>query len=89
MPDYSSRPLNKPFKSPIKGKKYTIIIMDKGKRKVVHFGSSTEGQFHDKIGLYSSKDNNSKTRKKAFYGRFGGRSTDKTSALYYSQKYLW
>ena len=51
MADYSSRPLNKPFKSPIKGKKYTIIIMDKGKRKVAHFGSSTEGQFHDKIGL--------------------------------------
>jgi hypothetical protein len=89
MTDYSSRPLNKPFKSPIKGKKYTIIIMDKGSRKVIHFGSSTEGQFKDKIGLYSSKDNNDPKRKKAFYDRFGGRSTDKTSPLYYSQKYLW
>ena len=89
MTDYSSRPLNKPFKSPIKGKKYTIIIMDKGKRKVIHFGDSNLGQFKDKIGLYSSKDNNDPKRRKAFYDRFGGRSTDKTSPLYYSQRYLW
>ncbi len=89
MTDYSDKPLNKPFKSPIKGKKYTIIIMHKGKRKVIHFGSSTEGQFHDKIGLYSSKDNNDPKRKKAFYDRFGGKTKDKTSPLYYSQKYLW
>lgn len=89
MTDYSSKPLNKPFKSPIKGKKYTIIIMDKGKRKVIHFGDSNLGQFKDKIGLYSSKDNNDPKRKKQFYDRFGGKTNDKTSPLYYSQKYLW
>ena len=89
MVDYKIKPLNKPFKSPIKGKKYTIIIMDKTKRKVLHFGDSTRGQFKDKIGLYSSMDNNDPKRKKAFYDRFGGKSTDKTSPLYYSQKYLW
>jgi len=89
MTDYSTKTLNKPFKSPIKGKKYTIVIMDKGKRRVIHFGDSSLGQFRDKIGLYSSKDNNDPKRKKAFYDRFGGKTNDKTSPLYYSQKYLW
>lgn len=89
MTDYSSKALNKPFKSPIKGKKYTIVIMDKGKRRVIHFGDSTKGQFKDKIGLYSSMDNNDPKRKKAFYDRFGGKTNDKTSPLYYSQRFLW
>ena len=34
----SDRPLNKPFPSSVKGKKYSVIIMDKGKRKKVNFG---------------------------------------------------
>tara|TARA_R110001592_G_scaffold84649_2_gene250168 strand:+ start:824 stop:1096 length:273 start_codon:yes stop_codon:yes gene_type:complete len=90
MGRYDDKPLNKPFKSPIKTKKYTIIILDKNKkRKVIHFGDSTRGQFRDKIGLYSSMDNNDEKRKAAFYSRFGGKSTDKMSPLYYSQKYLW
>ncbi len=89
MVDYSSRPLNKPFKSPIKGKKYTIIIMDKGKRKVIHFGAAGMPQFKDKVGLYSHLDNNDPKRKTAFYARFGGKTNDKTSPLYYSQRFLW
>ena len=90
MGKYDDKPLNKPLKSSIKKKKYTIIILDKNKkRKVIHFGDSTRGQFRDKIGLYSSMDNNDEKRKAAFYSRFGGKSTDKMSPLYYSQKYLW
>ena len=88
MGKYDDKPLNKPFKSPIKTKKYTIIIMDKGKRKVIHFGARGMSQFKDKIGLYSSLDSLDESRRKAFYDRFG-KTNDKTSALYYSAKYLW
>ena len=97
MSKYDDKPLNKPFKSPIKTKKYTIIIMDKnkkrkvmdkGKRKVIHFGARGMSQFKDKIGLYSSLDSLDESRRKAFYDRFG-KTNDKTSALYYSAKYLW
>ena len=90
MSKYDDKPLNKPFKSPIKGKKYTIIVLDKNKkRKAIHFGDSTRGQFRDKIGVYSSMDNNDEARRKAFYSRLGGKSRGKMSPLYYSQKILW
>ena len=89
MSKYDDKPLNKPFKSPIKTKKYTIIIMDKNKkRKVIHFGARGMKQYKDKIGLYSSLDSLDESRRKAFYDRFG-KTNDKTSALYYSAKYLW
>tara|TARA_R110002126_G_scaffold53562_4_gene145455 strand:+ start:1067 stop:1336 length:270 start_codon:yes stop_codon:yes gene_type:complete len=89
MSKYDDKPLNKPFKSPIKTKKYTIIIMDKNKkRKVIHFGARGMQQYKDKIGLYSSLDSLDESRRKAFYDRFG-KTNDKTSALYYSAKYLW
>tara|TARA_R110000737_G_scaffold319598_1_gene330873 strand:- start:28 stop:297 length:270 start_codon:yes stop_codon:yes gene_type:complete len=89
MSKYDDKPLNKPFKSPIKTKKYTIIIMDKNKkRKVIHFGARGMQQYKDKIGLYSSLDSLDESRRKAFYDRFG-KTNDKTSALYYSAKFLW
>jgi len=89
MSKYDDKPLNKPFKSPIKGKKYTIIILDKNKkRKVIHFGAKGMPQYKDKVGLYSSLDSLDESRRKAFYDRFG-KTNDKTSALYYSAKYLW
>jgi len=90
MGRYDDKPLNKPFKSPISTKKYTIIILDKNKnRKVIHFGGLGNAQYKDKIGLYSSLDHNDKEKRKAFYDRFGGKTNDKTSPLYYSQKFLW
>jgi len=89
MSKYDDKPLNKPFKSPIKTKKYTIIILDKNnRRKVIHFGARGMQQYKDKIGLYSSLDSLDESRRKAFYDRFG-KTNDKTSALYYSAKYLW
>ena len=88
MGKYDDKPLNKPFRSTSKGKKYSIIIMDKGKRKIIHFGSRGMSQYKDKIGLYSSLDSLDESRRKAFYDRFG-KTNDKTSALYYSAKYLW
>ena len=90
MAKYDDKPLNAPFKSHIKAKKYAILVLDKNKkRKIIHFGDSTRGQFRDKIGLYSSMDNNDPKRKAAFCSGFGGKSTDKMSPLYYSPKYLW
>ena len=89
MGRYDDKPLNKPFKSPISSKKYTIIILDKNKnRKVIHFGARDMQQYKDKVGLYSSLDSLDPKRRKAFYDRFG-KTNDKTSALYYSQKFLW
>jgi len=89
MGRYDDKPLNKPFKSPIKTKKYTIIILDKNKkRKVIHFGARGMSQYKDKVGLYSSLDSLDESRRKAFYDRFG-KTNDKTSPLYYSAKYLW
>ena len=89
MGRYDDMAINKPFRSKAKGKKYSIIIMDKGKRRIIHFGAKGMHQYKDQIGLYSSLDHNDKGKRKAFYDRFGGKSTDKTSPLYYSQKFLW
>ena len=33
------KPLNKPFKSDVKGKKYSVYVMKDGKRKKVNFGA--------------------------------------------------
>ena len=88
MGRYDDMELNKPSRSKAKGKKYSIIIMDKGKRRIIHFGAKGMHQYKDKIGLYSSLDSLDESRRKAFYDRFG-KTNDKTSALYYSAKYLW
>ena len=88
MGRYGDMELDKPFRSKAKGKKYSIIIKDKAKRKIIHFGALGMSQFKDKVGLYSSLDNNDPARRKAFYDRFG-KTNDKASPLYYSANFLW
>jgi hypothetical protein len=39
MVDIKDRPLNKPFPSKVKGKKFSVVVMKNGKRKVVNFGA--------------------------------------------------
>ena len=50
--------LYKPFVSSAKNKKYSVYVQRDGRRRLIHFGDSRYGQFHDKLGHYSSNDHN-------------------------------
>jgi hypothetical protein len=84
----SDRPLNKPFPSSVKGKKYSVIIMDKGKRKKVNFGDPNMDDF---------RKNKDPVRRKAFLARSAGIKNKagkltkniKTSPNYWSRIYGW
>ncbi len=80
--------LYKPFKSSAKFKKYSVYVMKDGKKKLIHFGDSRYSQYHDKLGHYSHLDHNDKKRRDLYYKRHGP-CTDRSSAKYYSHKYLW
>ena len=58
-----SIPLNKPFKSNLKFKKYAVYVLKDGKRRLIHFGDARYQQYKDKIGLYSHLDHNDKKRR--------------------------
>lgn len=82
------RPLNKPFKSNVKGKKFSVIVMKDGKRKKINFGDSNMKDFTQ------HKD---QTRRKSYLARSAGirnkegklTKDDKTSPNYWSRRYLW
>ncbi len=84
----ADRPLYKPFKSKLKSKKMSVIVMKDGKRKLIHFGDSNMKDFTQ------HKD---QKRRKSYLARSAGirnkegklTKDDKTSANYYSRKYLW
>ena len=62
--------------------------MKNGRRRLIHFGQKGYQQYHDKLGHYSNLDHNDKKRRDLYYKRHG-QTTDKSSAKYYSHKYLW
>ena len=80
--------LYQPFVSKAKNKKYSVYVMKHGRQKLIHFGDSRYQQFQDKLGHYSNLDHNDKKRRDLYYKRHG-QTTDKSSAKYYSHKYLW
>lgn len=80
--------LYKPFVSKAKNKKYSVYVMKNGRRKLIHFGDKRYPQFKDKLGHYSHLDTNDPKRRALYYKRHG-HTSDKTSAKYYSHKYLW
>tara|TARA_R110002073_G_scaffold253583_1_gene416311 strand:+ start:4977 stop:5237 length:261 start_codon:yes stop_codon:yes gene_type:complete len=82
------KPLYKPFKSKSKNKKYSVYVKKDGKIKLIHFGDNRYGQYKDKIGIYKKLDMLDKKKRKAYYARHG-RTTDKNTALYWSNKILW
>jgi len=85
-----SIPLNKPFKSNLKFKKYAVYVLKDGKRRLIHFGDARYQQYKDKIGLYSHLDHNDKKRRKHYYSRHGGKNIkDKSRPKYWSHKKLW
>jgi hypothetical protein len=70
-----------------KGKKYDILKNDK---YLLSFGASDYEQYKDSTPLkaFSRKDHNDEKRKKLYYKRHG-KTSDKSRALYWSNKYLW
>tara|TARA_R100000951_G_scaffold82805_1_gene70447 strand:- start:479 stop:751 length:273 start_codon:yes stop_codon:yes gene_type:complete len=80
--------LYKPWKSKAKNKKYSVYIKRNDKVRLIHFGDSRYGQFKDKLGEYSKLDHGDKKRRDRYYQRHG-KTQDKNSALYWSNKILW
>jgi hypothetical protein len=89
MGKYDDKPLNKPFPSDIKGKKYSVIVMDKGKRKKVNFGA--KGMPDWRSGTASKEQRASfRARMKGIKRKDGSFAyKDKTSPAYWALRYLW
>ena len=83
-------PLNKPFKSKLKFKKYSVYVLKDGSRKLIHFGDTRYQHYKDRIGLYSHLDHNDKKRRENYYSRHGEKNLkDKSRPKYWSHKKLW
>jgi len=82
------KPLYKPFKSNVKGKKMSVYVMKNGKKKLIHFGDSNMEDFR------SHKD---EKRRASYLARSAGikdkngnlTKNDKNSANYWARKVLW
>jgi len=82
------KPLYKPVHSLVKGKKGSVYVKKDGKKRLIHFGDSTMGDF---------KSGASKARQKSYLARSGGirnkegklTKNDKNSANYWSRKINW
>ena len=83
------KPLNKPFKSKLKSKKYSVFIMKDGKRKLIHFGATGYDDYRSGSAT--------KEQRKSYLARAKGIKDkqgnltwkDKTTANYWSVKYGW
>jgi len=80
--------LYKPFVSKAKNKKYYVYVMKDNKKKLINFGDKRYQQYKDKLGHYSSLNHLDKKRKELYYKRHG-KTKDKNTAKYWSNKILW
>ena len=80
--------LYQPFPSRAKNKKYSVYVLKKGKKRLIHFGDSRYKHFKDKLGFYAHLNHFDKTRKRRYYARHG-KTTNKNTAKYWSNKILW
>ena len=80
--------LYEPFVSTRKIKKYSVLVIKNGKRKIIHFGDSRYQQYRDKLKHYSHLDHNDLKKRKSYFARHGP-SNDKNTAKYWSHKILW
>jgi predicted HAD superfamily phosphohydrolase YqeG len=89
MVDKKDRPLNKPFKSTVKGKKFSVIVMSNGKRKQVNFGA--KGMDDWRSGTATKEQRKSfRARMKGIKRKDGSYAyKDKTSPAYWALNYLW
>ena len=82
------KPLYKPFKSNVKGKKFSVYVMKDGKKKKINFGDSNMKDFTQ----HKDKD-----RRKAYLARSAGirdkqgnlTANNKNTSNYWSRRYLW
>ncbi len=83
------RPLNKPFPSKAKGKKFSVIIMKDGKRKLINFGA--KGMDDWRSGKATKEQRASfRARMKGIKRKDGSYAyKDKSSPAYWSLNYLW
>jgi len=88
MSGKADRELYEPFVSTAKNKKYSVYVKRDGRRRLIHFGDSRYGQFHDKIGHYSSRDHNDQDRRRRYLKRHG-HTNDMNTAKWWSQEMLW
>ena len=85
---YMEKPLYKPFKSSVKGKKMSVYIKKDNKKKLIHFGDSSMKDF---------TQTGDKEKRKSFLARSAGirnkegklTKNDKNTANYWSRKVLW
>ena len=85
----TTKPLNKPFKSKVKGKKFSVYVKDGDKIKKVNFGA--KGMDDWRSGTAT------KEQRKSFRARMKGIKRkdgtfaykDKTSPAYWALNYLW
>ena len=68
-----------------KNKKYDVY---KNGKYFLSFGQLPYEHYFDKIGYYSHLNHQNIERKRLYYARMG-KTTDKNSAKYWSNKYLW
>jgi hypothetical protein len=74
-----------------KNKKYDVL--DAEGRIITRFGARDMEHYFDKLGAFSHLDHKDEKRLEAFKRRFSKLidkyQNDKTSAMYWSSKYLW
>ena len=83
-----SKPLYKPFKSNVKGKKFSVYVLKNGKKTKINFGDSNMKDF---------RQHKDEKRRKSYLARSAGirnkdgklTANDKNSANYWSRKWLW
>ena len=81
--------LNKPFKSKVKGKKFSVYVMKDGKVKKINFGAT--GYPDWRSGTASAEQRKSYLARAKGIKNKAGQLTwkDKTSPNYWSIRYLW
>tara|TARA_R110000737_G_scaffold277631_1_gene284400 strand:- start:38 stop:319 length:282 start_codon:yes stop_codon:yes gene_type:complete len=81
--------LNKPFKSTVKGKKFSVYVMKDGKVKKINFGATGYPDFRS--GTATKEQRNSYLARAKGIKNKAGQLTwkDKTSPNYWSIRYLW
>lgn len=88
----NSKPLNKPFRSKVKGKKYSVYVKDGDKIKLISFGAKGMDDWRGTDGNQATKE-----QRKSFRARIKGIKRkdgsfaylDKTSPAYWSLNFLW
>lgn len=94
MSRYYIMPIPKVYqfmKSPIKGYKYRVVFVWKGKQYARDFGNKRYGQFEDRtgLGLYAYKNHFDYVKRRAFWKRFHKYKDNPLYNVFWSLHFLW